>query len=87
LPVPLLNFAARILPFDGVDAHRLIAAHLEARPAPPRELNSSIHPALSETILKAISENPEDRFQTAKELRVALCYCLTLYPTRASAFQ
>jgi serine/threonine-protein kinase len=70
--VTLYELVTGILPFDGVDARRLIAAHLEARPAPPRELNSSIHPALSETILKAISENPEDRFQTAKELRVAL---------------
>jgi len=51
---------------------RLIDAIVRERPVPPRVLNSRISPELERIILKCLEKEPENRYQSAKELEVDL---------------
>jgi tetratricopeptide (TPR) repeat protein len=44
--------------------------------APPRSLNPDISEELEAVILRAVEHNPEDRYQGAEELKIALLACL-----------
>ncbi|MEM7018301.1 MAG: AAA family ATPase, partial [Pseudomonadota bacterium] len=59
-------------PFESDDALGLIHAHLALRPLPPDGLNPSIPSALSDVVLKLLSKNAEDRYQSAYGLKADL---------------
>jgi len=44
--------------------------------APPRSLNPAISKELEAVILKAVEHHPEDRYQSAEEMKTALLACL-----------
>ncbi|MGC9526765.1 MAG: protein kinase domain-containing protein [Limnospira sp.] len=60
------------LPFEASDPTELVHAHLAQMPPPPRQLNPEIPAPLGDLILKLMAKNPEDRHQTAREIRVDL---------------
>ncbi len=59
------------LPFEGTRAD-VAAAHLAERPTPPRVHNPDLLPALDAILLKALSKQPYNRYQTASRLASAL---------------
>lgn len=72
LGIVLYESATGRLPFDGPDAVSVAMKQVNDLPVPPREINPDIDPALEAIIMKAIAKNPDDRFATAKDMRLAL---------------
>src|SRR4051812_43752641 len=59
-------------PFTGQNVTTIIYKIMNEQPVPPRELDITIHPGLSEVVTKALSKNPDERYQSGKELAQAL---------------
>lgn len=72
LGVALYEAATGRLPFDSELRHECIDAQVNRPPDPPRLVNSEVSPELERVILRALSKNPQGRYQTAGEFRVAL---------------
>ena len=60
------------LPFDGPDAISVAMKQVNDLPAAPHEINPDIDPALENIIMRAMAKNPQERFATAQEMRLAL---------------
>ena len=56
-------------PFEGDDATATMRAHVHSRPQPPSQRTPGLDPLLEAVILKALSKEPADRQQGARELR------------------
>ena len=72
LGVVLYEMAAGQRPFREPNAARLIAEILHNPPVPPGRLRPEIPSRLEEVILKCLEKDPENRYQSAKELAVDL---------------
>jgi serine/threonine protein kinase len=59
-------------PFLGDSAFSIMMAHVSEEPQAPNALEPALPAGLSQIILKALAKKPEDRFQSAEELRLAL---------------
>jgi Protein kinase domain/PEGA domain len=59
-------------PFPGQNITTVIYKIINEEPIPPRSLDSSIHPGLSEVITRALAKDPAARFQNCHELLDAL---------------
>jgi len=55
-------------PFDGPDADAVRSRILEAMPVPPAQLNPRINEVASTVIMKALSKDPEERYQSGREM-------------------
>ncbi len=64
--VILYEMVAGRPPFLGHDPLVVISQHLHATPISPRWHNASLPPALATIILKLLTKNPADRYQTAQ---------------------
>ncbi len=72
LGVLLYEMATGERPFREDIATRLIDAILHQAPTTPRAINARVPPELERIILKCLEKNPENRYQSAKELGVDL---------------
>jgi eukaryotic-like serine/threonine-protein kinase len=54
--------------FDREDAESLRQSILESTPVPPMHVNAKLHPVLSDLIMKALSKDPAERYQSGREL-------------------
>jgi serine/threonine-protein kinase len=70
--VSLYELCTNRRPFQGDSDYSIMAAHLNATPVPPIELDRSLPAALNDIILMSIAKDPAQRFQTAEAFRVAL---------------
>jgi len=67
------------LPFDDIsDPMEIMHAHMAIRPVPPVELNAAIPPVVSDIVMKLLSKDVEDRYQSAYGLAHDLKRCLEL---------
>ena len=71
-------------PFGELTGTQLIAAILEKEPVAPRALNPKISEGLERVILRALQKNPQERYQSAGDLRIDLAALATgttpIYP-------
>lgn len=65
LGVTLYQIFTGRLPFEADDPLRLIHFHIAKKPVSPRHFNQKIPPLLDELIMKLLSKNPEDRYQSS----------------------
>ncbi|HVS87902.1 MAG TPA: protein kinase [Candidatus Acidoferrum sp.] len=72
LGMVLYEMATGQRPFGDELPTKLIDAILHRPPPPPGRLNPPLSPKLEEIILKCLEKNPENRYQSAKELVVDL---------------
>ena len=72
LGVLLYEMATGERPFREDIATRLIDAILHQTPTTPRAINARVPPELERIILKCLEKNPENRYQSAKEIEVDL---------------
>jgi eukaryotic-like serine/threonine-protein kinase len=61
--------------FDRDDIESLRQSIVESTPTPPIHVNPKVHPVLSDLIMKALSKDPAERFQTGRELLDELEKC------------
>jgi serine/threonine protein kinase len=76
LGVVLYELMTRQLPFDSEDPLKLVHDHITRVPISPSEVSSEIPEVLSAIILKLLSKNAEDRYQSAAGVRADLEKCL-----------
>jgi serine/threonine-protein kinase len=76
LGVILYQLLTGRLPFVAASKIRLVIKHVEERPAPPTEVDSRVDLGLEAICMKTLEKRPDDRFQTAREMRAALKACL-----------
>lgn len=60
------------VPFKGESPVAVAYKHVTEDPTPPRALAEDIPPALEAVVMKAISKNPDNRYQTAAEMALDL---------------
>lgn len=73
LAVLLYRLVTAKYPFAGADAgETLMQISSSITPRSPRALNESLPPRVAEVILKGLEKDPDQRFESAEEMRVAL---------------
>jgi serine/threonine protein kinase/tetratricopeptide (TPR) repeat protein len=72
LGVVLYEMSTGRRPFNAQLMSQLVDDILHSPPPPPGEANPKVSPKLEEIILKCLEKDPEDRYQSAKEIAVDL---------------
>ena len=76
LGVILYEMLTGSVPFDDPSPTALAVQHLTQPPPPPRQINPDLNTATEAVLLKALSKQPEDRYQTGAALMEALATAL-----------
>jgi serine/threonine protein kinase len=72
LGIVLYEMVTGCLPFEAEDGITMVLKKLQESPPSPRQFNQSLPAQLEEVILKAMQLKPEDRYQSALEMTLAL---------------
>jgi eukaryotic-like serine/threonine-protein kinase len=84
LGVVLYEMLTGRVPFDGDNPVAIAYKHVREDPLAPSLLNPDISPELEAVVMKALAKNPENRYQTAMEMRSDLERCLEGSPVYAT---
>ncbi|HEX8836507.1 MAG TPA: serine/threonine-protein kinase [Candidatus Acidoferrum sp.] len=68
LGVMLYEMVTGEKPFPGQNITTVIYKIVNEDPVPPRQIDASIHPGISAVIMKALAKEPEQRYQTCREM-------------------
>ncbi|HXM96699.1 MAG TPA: serine/threonine-protein kinase [Candidatus Dormibacteraeota bacterium] len=68
LGVVLYEMVTGEKPFPGQNITTVIYKIVNEQPIPPRQIEPSIHPGISAVILKALAKQPEERYQSCREM-------------------
>jgi eukaryotic-like serine/threonine-protein kinase len=55
-------------PFPGQSITTVIYKIVNEEPVPPRQINPSIHPGISNAVMKALAKDPDARYQSCREM-------------------
>ena len=55
-------------PFPGQNITTVIYKIVNEAPVPPRQIDSSIHPGISAVVMRALEKEPEQRYQSCREM-------------------
>ncbi|MCA1831852.1 MAG: Stk1 family PASTA domain-containing Ser/Thr kinase [Actinomycetota bacterium] len=84
LGVVLYEMLTRQVPFTGASAVAIAYKHVKEDPVPPSRLNPDVPPALEAITMKALAKNPDNRYQSAQEMRADLQRALQGRPVEAT---
>jgi len=82
LGVILYRIFTGMLPFESNDSLELIYAHVAKEPEEPVKLNKNLPSVISDIIMKLLSKNAEDRYQSAFGVKTDLEKCLQEYVSK-----
>ena len=68
LGVMLYEMVTGEKPFPGQNITTVIYKIVNEDPVPPRQIDPSIHPGISAAIMKALEKEPEQRYQSCREM-------------------
>jgi hypothetical protein len=68
LGVMLYEMTAGEKPFPGQNITTVIYKIVNEDPVPPRQIDPSIHPGISAVVMKALAKEPEQRYQSCREM-------------------
>jgi len=68
LGVMLYEMVTGEKPFPGQNITTVIYKIVNEDPVPPRQIDASIHPGISAVIMRALAKEPEQRYQTCREM-------------------
>lgn len=71
LGVVLYRMLTGAYPFEGLSLPELMRAHIERAPVPPSS-RAAVSPAIDGVVLRCLAKDPNERFQSMKELGDAL---------------
>lgn len=70
--VVLYEMLTGTVPFKGESPVAVAYKHVTEDPVPPRDLAGDLSPDLEAVVMKALAKNPDNRYQTADEMRLDL---------------
>ncbi|GAB2927272.1 protein kinase domain-containing protein [Streptomyces mayteni] len=65
-------------PFVGETPLSVVYQHVQDTPRPPSEVSPSAPPELDGMVMRALTKDPDDRFQSAEEMRGMIQYALRM---------
>ncbi|HEV2194110.1 MAG TPA: protein kinase [Candidatus Acidoferrum sp.] len=68
LGVMLYEMVTGEKPFPGQNITTVIYKIVNEDPVPPRQIDASIHPGISAVVMKALAKEPEQRYQSCREM-------------------
>src|ERR1700737_396301 len=68
LGVMLYEMVTREKPFPGQNITTVIYKIVNEDPVPPRQIDPSIHPGISAVVMKALVKEPDNRYQSCREM-------------------
>jgi serine/threonine-protein kinase len=84
LGVVLYEMLTRQVPFTGSSPVAVAYKHVKEDPVPPTRINADIPPQMEAIVMKALAKNPDNRYQSAQEMRVDLERALQGMPVSAT---
>ncbi|MEU1364765.1 protein kinase [Streptomyces sp. NPDC005803] len=65
-------------PFTGETPLSVVYQHVQDIPVPPSEISNSVPPELDGLVMRSLAKDPDDRFQSAEEMRGLVQYSLQM---------
>ncbi|MEU1276870.1 protein kinase [Streptomyces sp. NPDC005805] len=65
-------------PFTGETPLSVVYQHVQDIPVPPSEVHSGVPPELDGLVMRSLAKDPDDRFQSAEEMRGLVQYALQM---------
>ncbi|MGH4035143.1 protein kinase domain-containing protein [Actinomycetota bacterium Odt1-20B] len=71
-------------PFTGETPLSVVYQHVQDAPVPPSEVSDAAPPELDGLVMRSLAKDPDDRFQTAEEMRGLVQYGLSMLGEQGS---